>query len=138
MSKQYEIQDLSGDAALRVFGSTLEALFIHAANGLYALMTENSVIEDSASYNVSTQAEDMDSLLVQWLNELLFLFDAYSFVGKTFQLNLTDHGLDAVVTGGLFDPETHERGLLVKAATYHQLSIKKTASGYEAMVIFDL
>jgi SHS2 domain-containing protein len=138
MSKQYEIIDLSGDAALRVFGNTLETLFIHAANGLYALMIENSVIEESTGYNISTQAENMESLLVQWLNELLFLFDAYSFVGKTFQLNLTDYSLDAVVRGGLFDPETHERGLLIKAATYHNLSIKKTTSGYEAMVIFDL
>ena len=138
MTQQYELLDLSGDLAIKAYGGDLKSLFINAASGLYAAMIEDSVIEESTHYNLSTQAENRESLLVQWLNELLFLFDAYSFVGRKFKLNLNGNSLEAVVTGGFFDPEIHERGLLIKAATYHNLSIKQTTSGYEAVVLLDL
>lgn len=138
MAKGYELLDLSGDLAIRAYGTDLQSLFTNAAFGLYAAMTEDSVIENSTSYNVSTQAESMESLLVQWLNELLFLFDAHGFVGNKFELKLQGNSLEAVVTGGVFDPEIHEVGLLVKAATYHNLEIKETASGFEVMVLLDL
>lgn len=136
--KKYELLDLSGDLAIRVYGADLESLFINAAFALYDAMIEDSIIGDSTSYDVSTQAENRESLLVQWLNELLFLFDAYGFVGNKFELKFNGNSLKAIVKGGVFDPEIHESGLLVKAATYHNLEVKETASGFEAMVLLDL
>jgi SHS2 domain-containing protein len=46
--------------------------------------------------------------------------------------------LKANITGGIFDPGKNECGLLIKAATYHNLSIKKIGSYWEAIIVFDI
>ncbi|MDH4028647.1 MAG: archease [Nitrospirota bacterium] len=46
--------------------------------------------------------------------------------------------MKASVTGGTFDPEVNESSLLIKAATYHGLSVKKVDTHWEAAVIFDI
>jgi SHS2 domain-containing protein len=46
--------------------------------------------------------------------------------------------IKANVTGGIFDPGRNERGLLIKAATYNNISVKKVGSQWEAIVVFDI
>lgn len=153
--KNYQQIDISGDVGLRITGRSLEDIFTGAAEGLFNLITDSSGIQDTETRKISLCADSPESLLIQWLNELVFLFDTHGFVGKRFKLVFqranvnvinvdaaaedTDSSkLDAIVSGGIFDPDTHESRLLIKAATYHGLSIKKAHSRWEATVIFDI
>jgi SHS2 domain-containing protein len=145
--KKYEQIDISGDVGLRIWGNTLEELFVNAAEGMYELMTEISGIEEKK--DVSLVSDSVENLFIKWLNELVFLFDTYGFVGKKFIVNISTSGgqvlnltppvsLTANISGGLFNQEINESRLLVKAATYHGLSVKKVNSYWEAEVIFDI
>jgi SHS2 domain-containing protein len=80
----------------------------------------------------------MEGLLVQWLNELVFLLDAHNFVGKSCSVRLDGNNLKGEVSGGYFDPDLHESRLLIKAATYHNLSLKRGDADWDATVIFDI
>ena len=81
----------------------------------------------------------LEGLLVAWLNELIFHFDTYGFLGKDIHINeLRDTLITATVKGEAFDPERHGRGLLIKAATYHKLKIERKEDHWEADVIFDI
>jgi SHS2 domain-containing protein len=135
---KYEFIDISGDAGLKIFGADLREVFIHGAMGFYSLITDAENVRPIEERRITMSADDREGLLIQWLNELVFLFDAYGFIGRDFQLTLSGLTLNAVVQGGYFDESVNERRLLVKATTYHGLYIRETENGCEAAVLFDL
>jgi len=134
----FKILDISGDVGLHIYGATDEELFHNAAQGLFSLITEPSHIVQTEERKVMVASEDDEGMLIKWLNELIFLFDAYGFVGKKFALSFKGQQLNAVIAGGIFDQSRDECRLLIKAATYHNLILKKDSSGYEARVMFDI
>jgi SHS2 domain-containing protein len=135
---RFKVLDISGDVSLVIYGTTTEELFQNAALGLYSLITEPSSITDTEKQKVHLESDNEETLLVKWLNELIFLFDTYGFVGKTFSILYQKNHLSAYISGGIFDEERDEQRLLIKAATYHNLSLKKESMQYEAMVMFDI
>ncbi len=150
--KKYEQVDISGDVALRVWGENAEELFRNVSEGLSELITDTAGIKETEEREIVLAADSRENLLVQWLNELVFLFDTYGFIGKQFNISL-EHGQDdsmavsekygtvtlkARISGGYFKPDVNESRLLVKAATYHGLSLRKVHSGWEAVVVFDI
>ncbi|MBI5051089.1 MAG: archease [Nitrospirae bacterium] len=136
--RKYEQLDISGDVGLRIRGNTMEELFENAASGMFELITDTSQIKAEDKRTVVIDADNYETLLIRWLNELVFLFDAHNFVGKVFDICLSETILSAVVRGAYFDPKVNERRLLVKAATYHRLSLTKKDSEWEAEVVFDI
>ena len=137
--KQFETIDISGDAGIRAFGNDLSELFANAGTGMYSLITDLKDIGEAQHLAVTAQSETLEGLFIAWLNELVFHFDAYGFVGKKIAIvNLTGTSISAVLSGEEFDPCKHEQRLLIKAATYHRLSVEKRGDHWEADVIFDI
>jgi len=136
--KKYEQLEISGDVSLRIWGENLEELFANAAEGMSELITDLPGIEETEGKEIFLSSERNEDLLVKWLNEIIFLFDTYGFIGKRFDVSLKDNTLKAIVSGGIFNVGINESRLLVKAATYHGLSLKKDNSHWEAVVIFDI
>ena len=137
--KRFELIDISGDAGIRAFGSDLSELFANAATGMYSLIADPESVTPRKSVEIQTESNSREGLLVSWLNELVFHFDAYGFIGVEIHIHeLHDTLLRATVTGEDFDPEKHGRGLLIKAATYHKLKIERKEDHWEADVIFDI
>jgi SHS2 domain-containing protein len=136
---KFEILDVAGDVGLRAFGESRQELFVQAALGMYSLITDTEVLKAQKMITVSAESHALDGLLVSWLNELIFHFDAYGFIGKDIEVvSFSDNRIDANLSGEEFDPERHEGKLLIKAATYHRLKIEKRDYGWEAEVIFDI
>ena len=142
---QFEIIDTSGDVGIRAYGSDPESLFMNAAAGLYDLITAPELIRENRSVELTAESRSPDGLLVSWLNELIFRFDAYGFIGKKIvvtELSLPDNTgsfrVRACLRGEDFDSSRHERRLLVKAATYHKLKIEQKNGIWQADVIFDI
>lgn len=136
--KNIETLDMSGDVGLKVRGTSLEELFVNTASGMSGLITDIRDVAATEDKKISLKSDSLEDLLILWLNELIFLFDRDGFIGKSFTLNLVGNTLTAQISGGIFDPELNERGLLLKAATYHKLSLKKMKSHWEAVVVFDI
>jgi SHS2 domain-containing protein len=135
--RKHEILNDSGDVGLKARGSNLEELFENAASGMSELITDISGIAETERKEVVLRSETIEDLLVSWLNEIIFLFDAYQFVGKKFSVSMGKNRLTAMISGGFFDPYLHEKRLLIKAATYHNLTVRKN-SFWEATVLFDI
>ena len=134
--KPYEEVPHTADWALRVRGATLADLFAHAAEGMYALMGgEPEPGAGAQERNVDLTADDAESLLIAWLNELLFFTEADGVVFDDFRIRLSgETRLEARATGR----PTANLKKQIKAATYHNLHIAKTASGREATIVFDV
>ena len=131
--------DISGDAGIRAYGETLEDVFTNAAIGMYSLVTDLEGIGEIKEIVVTAESRSLEGLLVSWLNELIFHFDTYGFMGREIRVEtLQNNRIVAKISGEDFDPERHERRLLIKAATYHQLSMEKKEGHWVANVIFDI
>ena len=137
--KRFELIDISGDAGIRAFGKSLEDLFVNSAAGMYSLIADPGSVSPQKSVEIESRGSSLEGLLVSWLNELVFQFDTYGFIGREVRIHELHQALiKATVTGEDFDPERHGRGLLIKAATYHKLTIERKEDHWEAVVIFDI
>jgi len=137
--KDFEIIDHTGDVAVIVYGDDLKQLFSNAASALFSLVADPESIRQQLQRDVKITSEDKDSLLVEWLNELIYLFDAEHMLFSRFDIErLTDISLKASCYGENVDPQRHRIRLGVKAATYHMLKIDKDSNGYKVQIIFDI
>ena len=85
------------------------------------------------------EAGDREALLVAWLNELLYLYEAHGFVAADCAVRVdTEYALSAVVRGEDVNPDRHVPIGHVKAATYHLLRVAPGARGWEAQVVVDV
>lgn len=134
----YRVIDISGDVGIRAEGDNLEACFTSAAIGLYSLITDLDQLELKEEIAIDIIEESPEDLLVSFLNELIFQFDTYGFIGKSLSLSIKKNHLHAKVKGERFNPEKHDRKLLLKAATYHNLVLKREDSVWIAEIVFDI
>jgi SHS2 domain-containing protein len=129
----------TADAGFKLWGPTLADVFVQAAYALTSLMTDRRHLQNREILEVEVEASDQEILLVDWLNYVLYLYDTKSFFAKDIDvLEISEQQLKARLAGEELDPARHILKTGVKAATYHQLSIRRQDSGWEATVIFDL
>lgn len=136
MARGHELIEHTADVGLRIWAATLDELFEEAAVGLIDVMGRSAGPDDRQE-RIVLDAPDLDALFVDWLSEVLFLFDARGFATRSAQLAVQTEPahLEATLSGS-GDFEQH--GPAVKAVTYHGLDISPTASGYEACVYLDV
>ena len=137
--KGFEIIDHTADVGIIAYGADLKQLFSNAALALFSLVTEPESIRQELQRDVKIISEDKGSLLVEWLNELIYLFDAEHILFSRFDIErLTNDGLKASCYGENVDPLRHKIRIGVKAATYHMLKIDKDSNGYRVQIILDI
>ena len=78
-------------------------------------------------------------LLIEWLNELIYLFDTERVLFKRFDVgSISNNQCKATCYGEEFNPLRHKIKIEVKAATYHMAKIDKDDNGYTAQIILDI
>jgi SHS2 domain-containing protein len=138
-AKKYEFLEHTADICVKVYGRDLKELFQNAAEVLFAIMAERKPggPAERKTLSIEKSAENLEELLITWLNELISLSDSRDLIFEGFNIKeLTDNKIKADLTGkarGGFRIKTE-----VKAATYHELKIEKTEYGWQAQVIFDV
>ena len=137
--KPYEIFEHTADVGLQIFGRTLPELFIHAAQGMESLLVEPEQVQIKTSQIVIVEGHDTLSLLIEWLNELIFLFDTQHLLLTQFEIeSFAETRLKARVSGETYQRERHDLSSAIKAATWHEAAITQSDTCYQARVIFDL
>ncbi len=136
--RPFEEIDHTADVGIVARGATLEELFENAAAGLLHFLIDPGAGVARERREVVAEADDLEGLLVAWLNELLVLLNAEGFLPVRWTVReLTDRRLRAEVEGEPVDAARHQFRLDVKATTYHQLQIRKNGE-WQAQVIFDV
>lgn len=135
----YEVLEHTADVGLAAYGRDLAELFANAAKGMFSLMTAVEKVEPVTEVAIKVEAEDRETLLVEWLNELLYHLEVNNLFFSDFKLQkISDTQLEAVAKGEPINPDKHEFKLQIKACTYHELKVEKTDTIWRAQVIFDI
>ena len=139
MKRGFEVIDHTADVGIIAYGADVKELFSNAALALFSLITEPESIEEKLQRGLEISSEDRDSLLVEWLNELIYLFDAEHILFSKFEIeSLSRNQLRATCYGEKIDPSKHRIKTGIKAATYHMLEVDRDNNGYKAQIIFDV
>ncbi len=138
MEKDFEIVDHTADVGIRAYGADMRQAFTNAARALFSLITELDDIEEVLYRDIKLIAPDEESLLVEWLNELIYLFDVENIIFKRFDITeLSNTQLKARSYGEKIDSSKHKIKTGVRAATYHMLKVDK-GDGCKVQVLFDI
>lgn len=136
MSPYREVEH-TADWALHVWAPTIEMLFVDAARGMYALVgAAPAAVAPGTPKRFELEAGDYESLLVAWLQELLYHTDSQGCPFDDFRvLSLTPTRLQAEASPVAGDDRLDQA---IKAVTYHNLNIQHTPNGFEVTIVFDV
>jgi SHS2 domain-containing protein len=135
----FEILEHTADIGFRARGRTPAELFESAAEALVAIAVELEDITERETYPLAAEGEDFESLLVNWLSEVLYWLDGKRLAMRRFRiLEFTPYRVRGEGLGEPCDPARHRAKLIVKGVTYHQLKIGQEAGGWWAQVFLDI
>lgn len=124
----YRVFEHTADIGLEVEGDTLSDLFAEAARGMFSIIRGDNVVTPKLRQKIALHSDRLDRLLVDWLEEFLYLQDAEELVFhdvEGVEVLHTGNGfqLKGIVSGEPFSHELHPGCLHVKAVTRHALVV---------------
>ncbi len=130
----------TADKAIDAWGRSLPELFENSAYGTFSLIADINRLKPEIKKEVKLpNNKDIPLMLVEWLSELLYIFDTEKILFCRFKVNsLDERGIDSVCEGVKVRPDLPWRGSYVKAVTYHNLKVERTEKGYRAKIFFDV
>ena len=138
-TKPFEIIAHTADVAVLVRGRDLAELLVHAARALYAVVFADLLVAAVVERVLTVDSVDDAALVIDWLNELIYLLDAEQTVFGDFEvMELTAGHAVVRCRGEYLNAARHHRSREVKAATYHMARLRRIPSGYVSRVVFDI
>ena len=136
MTPSHRFVDHTSEIGLQVQAATFGELLAEAARGLARLMLREVPAEaEGATRDFEVSAHDREALLVDWLNEILFVAETGLWIPLEIEvLEASDTRIRARARGVTVELSPS----MVKAATFHGLEVVKTADGLSAEVILDV
>ncbi len=135
--KRFKLIEHTADVGLIAYGNTLAEAFGNAAYGMFTIIAELGTVKETESRQLEVNDNDLEGLLFEWLNRLIYFFDVEMLLFKSFHISdLTENRLKAICYGEKYDPSRHHLKIGVKSATYHMLKVDRGKN--EVQVIFDI
>ena len=132
----FEELEHTADRALRVWAGDLPSLFVEAARGMFSLVADLAGDATPRGWDpIDLEAIDHESLLVEWLNELLFLAEDADRLFVAFRIDHLTHTQLRAQAGWV---PGHPTRAYIKAATYHNLQIVATDDYLLVELTFDM
>jgi SHS2 domain-containing protein len=133
----------TADIAFEATGRDLPELFSDAADATMNVMVDNlDAIESRETRSIELSSQDIDMLLFDFLQELIFLKDAHRLLLRARNIRIDQKAeiilLKAEATGEPLDAARHHQRADVKAVTLHGFSVEKQGAGWKARVLLDI
>ena len=135
----FELLKHTADLKVVGRGKDLGETLAWIAIGMFSVIADLDAVAARDTMHVSLTSSDRETLAVDWLNELLFKYEAEGFLPREFHVMVNEEGtaLDAECVGEQGDPERHPKWSVVKAATYHALEVSHNDE-WRIQVVLDI
>jgi len=134
----YEQIDHTADIGIHAYGDTLTEAFEETAKGMFSIITDISKVEGKKKRKLEIKSENLESLLVNFLSELIYLHEVHNELFRDFDVEIIDDDLitlKATAKGEKINLEKHDMDTAVKAVSYHEISIDPKG---DIKIIFDI
>ncbi len=132
----FKVLDHDADVCLEVYGTSREELFENAAGAMLSLITDPRKVRPALEKMIIVPGNG--ELLINFLNELLFVWDVERFIPAEVTVSFQGEGLTALIKGEPFDEDRHSIEVELKAVTYHKFAITETEGRFKATIIIDV
>lgn len=128
----------AADVGIEGWGPTMEEAFEQAALALTAAVT-SAPVEPSTEVQVRCEARDPETLLVDWLNAVIYEMAVRKTLFGRFQVRVSGLKLVGSLWGEAVDPQRHDPGSEPKGATYTALRVARDEEGiWSARCVVDV
>lgn len=137
---RYDEIEHTADVGFELVAPDLRSAFEAAAAAMFDLICDLDTVGDGVRRTVRVTARegDLENLMIRWLTELLYLFDSEGLLLSRFDVRSVEGGaVEAEIGGEARDTARHALKADIKAATYHELTVRRTDAGWVVRVIFD-
>lgn len=135
----YEFFETEADVGVRATAPTDREAFARAAEGVFALTADPASVEERERREVRAQADSDEALLVNWINECLYVHEIEGFVVRRVEVDTLAGGMvHGVLIGEEFDAARHSPGTIVKAATSHGVLVQRATGGVHVSIVLDV
>jgi len=117
------------DMGVRGYGATVEDAFTHAAEALTAVICDPAQVGVMTPVEIRCEAPDVESLLADWLNALVYEMAVRRMVFGRFDVRIDGSALQATAWGEPIERERHRPAVEVKGATYTELKVYRDENG---------
>lgn len=133
---KYKFLEHTADLKFQSEGKTLDETFENAVLAVSDYLSRSSQIKPVKAKVIAISGTDLKSLFYNLLDELIYLLDAENFIVAKAKIKIQGFHLDAELFG---DKASDYKDLdHIKAATYAEMFIKKTKSGWKAQAVLDV
>jgi len=122
VTMRYKLLDHTADAMVEAYGKDLGERFANAAYAMFDQITDITKVEPKGELKLELTADSREQLLVDFLQELLYIHDTEDVVLGSFEVSTDGKHLKAEVSGERFDEKKHSKRSIVKGVTYHGLA----------------
>jgi SHS2 domain-containing protein len=138
--KKYRLTKHQSELAVRVTGDSQADLFANSAAALFDVMVvDMNKVECKDQLPLEVEGTDRDDLMVNWVRELLYLYQGSGYLIKEFRIReVKDTVVKADVSGEKIDPDRHEIQQEIAAVAFHKSRMEKTGNQWTAHLIFEL
>lgn len=135
----FKLIDHTADIGIEVEAESIEELFRESARGMFSIICENlQEVECTREIEGKVEGEDIQELMYNFLEDLLFLFEVKRLLVKDVDVRIGDNHLEYRACGETVNPEKHVIATGIKSPTYHMMEIKRKNGGWWARIIFDV
>jgi len=125
----------TADIKFQAFGKTLNEAFENSALATFNSINEEE-IKTGIKKNIKVSGKDNESLLYNFIEELLFLFETEHFFLSKIKVKITGGELSAELNGD--KTENYEAHVHIKAVTYSEMIVKKVKDKWVCQVVLDV
>ena len=140
-TEKFKFFDHMADIKFQAYGKTINEVFENSALAMSFYLSGEEKIASKKGKIINVQGQDYESLLYNFLDELIYLLDAESFVISKVEVQIMGFNLKAELYG---DDAKKYKLDHIKAATYAEMHIKKIKNksgkdeNWEAQVVLDV
>jgi SHS2 domain-containing protein len=137
--KKYTVLKRTSDLSIRVQGKSQAELLTNSASALFDLMTDLEKVQVRENLPLEVEGVDRDDLIVNWIRELLYLFQGSGYLLREFKIHeARDDYVRAEVSGEKYHPDLHEILRDIRSLIYQQCRMEKTGDQWLARLSFEV
>ena len=124
----YKVLDHATDAFIEVTASSLTEAFKVAGDSVVDIILDNSKIEEKKERNIVVKGKDLNYLLYNWLEDLIYLIITEGFAIKKLDITVEkneEYAISAQIFGEDIDIKKHGFKVEIKSPTFHEMDIKQ-------------
>lgn len=137
MSEKFKFFKHTADIKFQSFGKTIEKSFENASIAMFKAMY-NKPIKKKIKKTIHTSGKDLESLLYNFLEELIVLLDSENFFLSSSKVKINKEKIELTAELNGDSAKNYKIGLDVKAITYNEMFVKKTKDKWVCQVVLDV